>query len=182
MGWKVQLCFRLRSLVDILPQNQPQSHRHREAAQMAQLSLTKADAQQQQRYHLAIHLAITFSSSFWSNSTVPITGSLFHHLLRSPCCYTALSDIDTYNYHLYNGRRVSPRTLLYSVKARPACLLLHHPLNSLGCTMHHAWDIIALRAFDSSMFSLQSHSCLQKLGIHQWHKTSQSQEMPGKML
>lgn len=144
---------------------------------MGQLSLMRAGAQWQQRYHLAICLAIIFSSLFWSNSTAPIKGSLFHHLLCSPCCYTALSDSDTYNYHSCYGRWVSPRTLLCSIEAKPACLPLHCPLNSLWCTMHNAWDIIALRTFDSSVFSLQSNSCLLKLGVHAWHKTSQNQEM-----
>lgn len=142
-----------------------------------QLSLTNADAQQQQRHHLAIHLGIIFSSLFWSNSMAPTRGSLFHHLSCSLCCYTALRDTYTYNYHLSYGRWVSLKMLLHSVKARPACLLLHCPFNSLCCTMHDAWDIIARRTFDSSTFSLQSHSCLQKLGIHQWHKTSENQEM-----
>lgn len=78
----------------LLPQNQPWSHMHSEAAQMAQLSLMKADAQQQQGPHLTIHLAIIVSSLFCSNSTAPIRGSLFHHLLCYLHCYTALSDTD----------------------------------------------------------------------------------------
>lgn len=47
-----------------LPQDQPQSCRHGEAAQTAQLSLMKADAQEQQSHDLAIHSALVFSSLF----------------------------------------------------------------------------------------------------------------------
>lgn len=62
-----------------------------------------------------------------------------------------------------------------AVKARPACLLLHHPLNSYWCTMLNAWDIVVWM-FELSIFWLQSNSCLQKLEIHQWHEISENQD------
>lgn len=62
-----------------------------------------------------------------------------------------------------------------AAKARPACLLLHHPLNSYWRTMLNVWDIVAWM-FEFSIFWLQSHSCLQKLEIHQWHETSENQD------
>lgn len=40
----------------------------------------KAEAQEQQSHDLVIHLALIFSSLFWSDSTAPVRGSLFHHL------------------------------------------------------------------------------------------------------
>lgn len=69
------------------PQDQPQSCRHRQAAQTAQLSLMKADAQEQQSHNHAICLALQFFVLKQFNSTKEAAYFITFH---APCAATLL--------------------------------------------------------------------------------------------